>query len=93
MKRDESPSEAEPRHEQAPKAERLRRFTASVSEDDEQTIAYWRAASPVAHAHAMIELAEYATQMARQTGLGKDPGDLFPGFPSGDGRVWTQGER
>ena len=75
----------------ASKAERLRRFVGPMAESDRQTVAFWRAQSPAAHAAAMIELAGYAERMAAQTGFGKNPDEMFPGFapmpsrPPGDG--------
>ena len=64
------------------KAERLRRFRGPVIARDAETVAYWRDASATEHARAMIELSEFAAIMVRQTGYGKDPGEMFPGFPS-----------
>ena len=63
------------------KADRLRRFLGPVAERDGETVSHWRAASPEAHAEAMIELAEYAERMIEQTGYGKDYSEMFPGFP------------
>lgn len=55
-------------------------FTRSVEEHDRQTIAFWRDASPEAHADAMIQLSEYAAAMAALTGLNKQNKERFPGF-------------
>lgn len=63
------------------KAELLRRFRGPVAENDRETVKFWRQASPAAHAAAMIALSRYAERMSRQTGYGKDPSEMFPGFP------------
>lgn len=59
---------------------RLRRFVGPMIEHDQQVVDFWRDASPAAHAQAMIDLADYATQLSRQTGFTKDPSEVFPGF-------------
>ena len=74
------------------KAERLRRFLGPVAMRDAETVERWRGASAAEHATAMIELSEFAAQMVQQTGHGKDPSEMFPGFPRlarvGEGRGW-----
>lgn len=72
---------ASPGLEQRAREERLRRFVGPLAERDAEIVTFWRDASPGEHARAMIDLAEYATQMVRLTGIGKDPAEFFPGFP------------
>lgn len=62
---------------------RLQRFRGPVEQHDAQVIERWRDAPASAHACAMIDLARYAEQMVAQTGFGKDPKEMFPGFPPG----------
>jgi hypothetical protein len=62
------------------RAERLARFLGPLRDRDREVVAHWRTASPAAHAAAMIELSRYAERTARQTGIGKDPAERFPGF-------------
>lgn len=64
------------------KAKRLQRFRGPLEANDRQTAEFWRRASAAAHAVATIELSDYAERMAAQTGIGKDPSEMFPGFPS-----------
>ncbi len=64
------------------KARRLQRFRGPLEANDRQTAEFWRTAPAAAHAVATIELSEYAERMAAQTGIGKDPSEMFPGFPS-----------
>lgn len=64
------------------RADRLRRFRGPVEQHDAETVERWRAASPADHASAMIQLAEYAQDMVSITGHGKDPAEMFPGFPT-----------
>jgi hypothetical protein len=64
-----------------PNATELAAFLGPVADRDAEVIERWRNASPAAHARAMIELSGYAERMAAQTGLGKDPGERFPGIP------------
>ena len=63
------------------KSERLRRFRQAVERQDRETVEFWSNAPASAHAAAMIELCEYAEQMAARTGLGKREAEMFPGFP------------
>lgn len=76
----DSPSDT-PGQDAEKRLERLERFIARRDRDDDTSTAYWRTAPPQAHARAMAELADYAARMARQTGIGKDPDERFPGFP------------
>lgn len=68
------------RDQAAIKRSRLERFRGAVAASDAQTAEHWRQASSGARARAMIELSEYAEMIARQTGIGKDPDEMFPGF-------------
>ncbi len=63
------------------KAALLERFLGPVAERDREAVERWRSASAAEHAEAMIELAHFAEMMVAQTGHGKDPGEMFPGFP------------
>lgn len=82
MKHGERPDLAAVESVSAPdeKALRLRRFVGPMVERDREIVEYWRSATPSEHARAMIDLAEYAEQMVRQTGITKNPEDMFPGF-------------
>jgi hypothetical protein len=64
-----------------PDTAELATFLGPVADRDAEVIERWRDASPAAHARAMIELSRYAERMAAQTGIGKDPDELFPGIP------------
>jgi len=61
------------------RAERLR---GPLALRELEVIERWRSAPAQAHARAMIELSRYAGAIARQTGLGKPRGEMFPGFPA-----------
>lgn len=63
------------------RAARLARFRGPLAERDAETVAYWREASPAAHAAAMIQLAEMAEMIVAHTRFTKDPNEMFPGFP------------
>jgi hypothetical protein len=63
------------------KANLVERICGPVAERDREIVEHWRSASPAEHAKAMIELAHYAEMMVAQTGFGKDPDEMFPGFP------------
>jgi hypothetical protein len=62
--------------------ERLRRFRVPVEERDAEVIEHWRQASPEAHAQARIGLARASGTIVAHTGFGKDPHEMFPGFPT-----------
>lgn len=64
------------------KSQALRDFVGPVAAREAETVQHWRSAPASSHATAMIELSEYAEQMAAQTGLGKDPHEMFPGLPA-----------
>ncbi len=64
------------------KAQRLAAFVGPLGVYDNETVSFWRKASSAEHASAMCQLSVYAEQMASQTGLGKDPSEMFPGFPT-----------
>lgn len=64
------------------KAQPLQRFRGPLEANDQQTAEFWRQASAAAHAAATIELSDYAERMSAQTGIGKDPSEMCPGFPS-----------
>lgn len=53
-------------------------FRGSVEANDDQTVEFWRRASPADHARAMSELSIYAENMVRITGLNKPPDEDFP---------------
>lgn len=64
-----------------PHAAELTTFLGPVADRDAEVIEHWREASAEDHAQAMIELSRYAERMVVQTGIGKDPGERFPGIP------------
>lgn len=64
------------------KAARLRRFIGSVAADDAEMQVFWRQRSAAEHAQAGAQLSDVASQMATQTGFGKDPAEMFPGLSS-----------
>ena len=64
-----------------PHAAELTTFLGSVADRDAEVIERWHEASAEDHAQAMIELSRYAERMVAQTGIGKDPGERFPGIP------------
>ncbi len=64
-----------------PHAAELTTFLGPVADRDAEVIERWREASAEDHAQAMIELSRYAERMVAQTGIGKDPGERFPGIP------------
>lgn len=63
------------------KRQRLDRFTAGIDNNDREMTDYWRNAAPEIHASAMAQLSDYASRLSQETGLGKDPNEMFPGFP------------
>lgn len=63
------------------KAAMLKRFRGPLAERDREVVDRWRTASPAEHARAMIELAQLAEMMVAYTGRGKNPDEMFPGFP------------
>lgn len=69
----------------------LERFRGPLEERDREVVDRWRLASPAEHAHAMIELAQLAEMVVAHTGRGKDPGEMFPGFPPARKRISAQG--
>lgn len=62
------------------KAARLSRFVGSVAADDAEMVRFWRERSAASHARAGAELSDVAARMAAQTGLHKDPAEMFPGL-------------
>ena len=78
---------------QSERAARLARFRGPLEARDAETLAYWREAPSAAHAEAMIQLAEVAEQIVSHTGLGKDPDEMFPGFPEPQQRRAGRGDR
>lgn len=68
------------------KAELLRRFLGPIEESDAEMADFWRQRSPAEHAASGAQLSDMAARMSVQTGLGKDPTEMFPGFPPVSGR-------
>lgn len=59
--------------------QRLNRFRAPVN--DERMIEFWRNATPADHAKAMIELSNYAQQLAKKRGIERSTADPMPALP------------
>jgi len=62
------------------KARRLERFVGAVAADDAEMVTFWRQRSAAEHAAAGAQVSDAAAQMAVQTGMGKDPTEMFPGL-------------
>lgn len=74
------------------KAILLERFLGPRAERDREVVDRWRSASAAEHAQAMIELANFAEMMVAHTGHGKDPHEMFPGFPPPRKGIGVQAE-
>jgi hypothetical protein len=70
------------RRERAEKASLLERFRGPLRARDDEVVEHWRSLPASAHAEAMITLSRMAETIAAHTGYGKDPDELFPGFPT-----------
>ena len=64
------------------RAERLARFRGPLVHEDQDSAEFWRGQSAEAHAKAMVDLSNYATRMAAQTGLGRDATEPLPALPA-----------
>lgn len=73
------------------KVEMLKRFRGPLAERDREVVDHWRSASSAEHARAMIELAQFAEMMVAHTGRGKNPDEMFPGFPPLRNQTGAQG--
>lgn len=64
------------------KRQRLESFVGGMVHEDAEMVEAWRDRSPAEHAAAGAQLSDLAAQMSQQTGFGKDPDEMFPGFSS-----------
>lgn len=64
------------------KAARLARFVGPALHEDEDQARAWQERSDAEHARVGADLSDLAAQMVVQTGIGKDPTEMFPGLSS-----------